>query len=137
MVWNRHSRLRTVGDGATLTIVGNGFSATALGGGGTITGDVELVGDGGFRAVVSGDGSVQTLTVSGNAKIDGGTVALEGDVQALLPGSYVILQADALQDGGGQWAVSGLPSRYVGTVSVVANSLRLSIDRRGSVIILR
>ena len=121
----------TVGAGASLTVLGDGFSATSLGGGGTITGDVELAAGGTLLAVVSGDGSVQTLSVTGMAKINGGTIALAGDVGAIKPGSYEVLHADTLQDGGGQWIAPARTSHNVFTVTVASDSIRLNVFERG------
>ena len=121
----------TVGAGASLTVLGDGFSATSLGGGGTITGDVELADGGILLAVVSGDGSVQTLSVTGTAKVNGGTIALAGDVGAIKPGSYAVLHADTLQDGGGQWIAPARTSHNVFTVTVTSDSIRLNVFERG------
>ena len=64
-------------------------------------------------------------------------MTLTGAVADIQPGVYTILSANSITNGGGAWEVLGLPSRYVGSVSVADNTLRLSIDRRGSMIILR
>lgn len=127
----------TVADGASLTVLGSDFSATSLGGGGSITGDVELAGGGTLLALVADDGSVQTLSVAGTAKVNGGTIALAGDVGAIKPGSYAILQADVLQDGGGQWIVPAKTSHNVYTVTVTSDSIRLNVFEKGLRMIFR
>ena len=121
----------TVAQGASLTVQGTDFSATTLGGGGTITGDVELASGGTLLAVVSSDGSVQTLSVTGTAKVNGGTVTLAGDVGAIKPGSYAILHADTLQNGGGQWIAPSKTSRNIFIVTVTADSIYLNVLEKG------
>lgn len=121
----------TVADGASLTVLGSDFSATSLGGGGSIAGDVELVDDGTLVAVVSDDGSVQTLTVAGTAKVNGGTVMLAGNVGAIKPGSYVILHADTLQNDGGQWMAPPKTSHNSYALTVTSDSIRLNVFEKG------
>ena len=121
----------TVAHGASLTVEGTDFSATTLGGGGTITGDIELASGGTLLAVVSSDGSVQTLSVTGTAKVNGGTVTLAGDVGAIKPGSYAILHADTLQDGGGTWIAPAKTSRNIFIVTVTDNSIILNVLVKG------
>ncbi len=120
-----------VADGASLTVLGSDFSATSLGGGGSIAGDVELVDDGTLVAVVSDDGSVQTLTVAGTAKVNGGTVMLAGNVGAIKPGSYVILHADTLQNDGGQWMAPPKTSHNSYALTVTSDSIRLNVFEKG------
>ena len=127
----------SVGAGASLTILGSDFSATSLGGAGTVTGDVTLADNGGLVAVVKEDGTIDGLVINGDISLNGGAVTLTGAVADIQPGVYTILSANSITNGGGAWEVLGLPSRYVGSVSVADNTLRLSIDRRGSMIILR
>ena len=117
--------------GTSLTILGDDFSATSLGGGGTITGDIEVASGGTLLAVVSSDGSVQTLSVTGTAKVNGGTVTLAGDVGAIKPGSYAILHADTLQDGGGTWIAPAKTSRNIFIVTVTDDSIILNVLVKG------
>ena len=127
----------TVGEGTSLTVLGSDFSATSLGGGGNVTGDVELTGNGTFVAVVSDDGSVQTLTVTGTAKVNGGTITLAGNVGAIKPGSYAIIHADTLQNGGGQWIAPPKTSHNFYTVTVTSDSIYLNVFEKGLRITVR
>ncbi len=127
----------TVADGASLTVLGSDFSATSLGGGGNVTGDVEITSNGTIVAVVADDGSVQTLTVTGTAKFNGGTITLAGNVGAIKPGSYAILHADALQNGGGQWIAPPKTSHNFYTVTVTADTIYLNVLEKGLRMIIR
>jgi hypothetical protein len=120
-----------VADGTSLTVLGSDFSATSLGGGGNVTGDVEITSNGTIVAVVADDGSVQTLAVTGTAKFNGGTITLAGNVGAIKPGSYAILHADALQNGGGQWIAPPKTRRNIFTVTVTSDSIYLNVLEKG------
>ena len=119
----------SVAAGSTLEIVGDDFSATSLSGGGTIDGDAALV-SGGTLVVPVASGAMPTLSVTGSLSIDGGTIALTGDTEHLPVGTFTLLSADAIENGGGAWTVSGA-SRRVAEVAVSGTALTLTIRAPG------
>jgi hypothetical protein len=121
-----------VDPGAALSLVGGApLTARALGGGGTISGDVIL--DGEIVAVVASDGSVEGLTVTGSADVSaGGVVRFAGFVDALVPGRYPLVAATTLVSGGG-WACVSPNSAFSAAVRVSAagGSLVLVVAQKG------
>lgn len=99
----------------------------ALGGEGTIDGDVIMVAGGSFHANVAADG-----TVSGPLAIDGaldatqgGTVALAGAVNALKPGRYVLATASKVSLAG-TW-----------TCDLARRDLKAALVQDGDAVVLR
>ena len=126
----------SVGAGASLTILGSDFSATSLGGAGTVTGDVTLADNGGLVAVVKEDGTIDGTTVNGTVHLDGGTVSLAGAVSSLVPGTYTILSADAIVDGGGSWTLPAL-RRFLFSISVTGTEVRLTVSKHGLMMLVK
>ncbi|MBQ2628836.1 MAG: hypothetical protein IJG13_04080 [Kiritimatiellae bacterium] len=126
----------SVGAGASLTILGEDFSATSLGGAGTVTGDVTLADNGGIAAVVKEDGTIDGTTVSGTVHLDGGTVSLAGAVSNLVPGTYTILSADAIVDGGGLWTLPTL-RRFLFSISFTGTEVRLTVSKHGLMMLVK
>ena len=126
----------TVAAGASLTVLGDGFSADSLGGGGTITGDVKLSDGGGIVAVVKEDGTIDGMTVNGDICLNGGTVALTGAVSNIVPGTYTILSADTIVNGGGSWTPPTL-RRFLFSISVTGTEVTLTVSKHGLMILLK
>lgn len=99
----------------------------ALGGSGTIDGDVVVMAGGSFRAEVAADGTVSgPLTINGALDAtQGGTVVLTGAVNALKPGRYVLVTADDLAFGG-TW-----------TCDLARRDLKAGLVRDGNRLVLR
>ena len=125
-----------VAGGASLTVLGTDFSATSLGGGGSVTGDVTLESGGGLVAVVNPDGTIGGLTVDGAVKLSGGTVTLMGETGNIVPGVYPILQARTLAVGEGSWTLPG-GSRYVFNLSFADDAAYLKVDLHGMRLMFR
>lgn len=129
----------SVNAGATLSILGTDFSATSLGGRGTVNGDVEIAANGGLVATVNADGSVGGPTVNGSVTLDGGTVTISGDAESIVPGNYAILTAESMDAGANAWTVE-TPSgkRKLGfAVSCTDTSVILHVYRFGLRTIIR
>ena len=126
----------SVGAGASLTILGSDFSATSLGGAGTVTGDVTLSDDGGIVAVVKDDGTIDGMTVNGALRLNGGTVTLTGAVANIRPGVYTVLSANSLVNAGGAWTMPSV-HRFVFSLSFTGTSATLTVSKAGLKVILR
>jgi hypothetical protein len=128
-----------VDPGATLTVAGGSpLTARALGGGGTVSGDVILAEGGEILAVVAADGSVQGLTATGSADLSaGGTVRLAGAVDALLPGNYPLVTSASINLGSAHWTCADSLSRYSLRIVARATSLDLSVAVKGTTILFK
>jgi hypothetical protein len=126
----------TVGAGASLTVLGDGFSAASLGGGGTVKGDVTVPAGGEVAVTVSEDGSVSTLTVEGTLRLASGTLTLTGNPAVINPGKYVLLTADSLEKSAGEWSVPR-HSRYGFSLSFEGDAAYLTVHRKGMMLICR
>ena len=126
----------SVGAGASLTILGSDFSATSLGGAGTVTGDVTLSDNGGIVAVVKEDGTIDGMTVNGALRLNGGTVTLAGAVDNIRPGAYTVLSADSLVNAGGAWTMPSV-HKFVFSLSFTGTSATLTVSKPGLKVILR
>ena len=82
----------TVDSGATLEVYGGASLAVeSLAGSGTLSGSVDVADGGEMEVVVSPDGSVSSLDVTGGMNlIGGGTVRVSGSVGKIAAGSYEI-----------------------------------------------
>jgi hypothetical protein len=114
-----------VAPGAQLTVMGEGFTATGLSGGGVLSGDVALVPGGCLTAVVSAEGCA-CLTVAGTLTLSGGRVAVTGDEAALLPGVYPLLSAQKIVSSGDWTMPSSRLRRYSLVVTQTDVSLRVA-----------
>ena len=79
--------------GATLTVLGTGFAAAELSGGGTIGGDIELEIGGVLEAGIAEDGSIIPLSVEGTLTLSGFSLELGGDATDLQPGIWTLVSA--------------------------------------------
>jgi hypothetical protein len=91
--------------GATLTVLGEGFSATSLSGGGTIDGDVKLAEGGTLTVKITGSGTAETLEVLGTLALGGGRLSIDGDERTLKVGEYEIVSAEKVAKGVGEWTL--------------------------------
>lgn len=99
----------------------------ALGGDGTVDGDVQIASGGAFRAAVAADGTVSgPLVVDGalNAT-QGGTIVLTGAVNALKPGRYPLATASSVSLGG-TW-----------TCDLARKDLKATLVQEGDDVVLR
>ena len=126
----------SVGAGASLTILGSNFSATSLGGAGTVTGDVTLADNGGLVAVVKEDGTIDGLVINGDISLNGGAVTLTGAVADIQPGVYTILSANSITNGGGAWTLPVLRKFSFG-LAFTGTEVRLTVAKTGLKVILR
>ena len=126
----------SVGAGASLTILGSDFSATSLGGAGTVTGDVTLADNGGLVAVVKEDGTIDGLVINGDISLNGGAVTLTGAVADIQPGVYTILSANSITNGGGAWTLPVLRKFSFG-LAFTGTEVRLTVAKTGLKVILR
>ena len=126
----------TVGDGAELTVVGTDFSASSIGGGGRVLGDIKLADGGSIVAERLASGDFATLDVSGKVIMEGACVRLSGVLEGLQEGEYVILRsheiaAEALT------VESSSRKRFDISVDVVDNALVLKVKRKGMTLVVR
>ena len=75
-------------------------------------------------------------TVNGTVHLDGGTVSLAGAVSSLVPGTYTILSADAIVDGGGSWTLPAL-RRFLFSISVTGTEVRLTVSKHGLMMLVK
>lgn len=127
-----------VAAGATLTVDGGSpLAVEALEAAGTINGSLTMAANANLYATVNTDGTITPATITGTANFAGGSITLVGTLNALRPGRYTLLTADGLTSG--EWSVirPAGKSQYIMTVSVVGNSIVLSVRDPASVIFLR
>lgn len=129
-----------VAEGASVTLTGSGSAEpAAIGGAGTVTGDVRVPAGGALIAEVQADGTVAgPLAVNGAADLSkGGVVSLAGDVAKLAPGDWPLLTASPLAADAAAWTCEP-PSRMLSCrVMVSGNSLVLRVLPRGTIIMFR
>ena len=99
-------------------------------------GDVKLSDGGGIVAVVKEDGTIDGMTVNGDICLNGGTVALTGAVSNIVPGTYTILSADTIVNGGGSWTLPTL-RRFLFSISVTGTEVTLTVSKHGLMMLLR
>ena len=126
----------SVATGAKLTVLGEGFSATSLSGGGTIDGDVRLA-DGGTIAIAVGeDGSAAALSINGTLSLGGGRIEIIGPEKNLLPGEWTVITASKIENAEGEWVLPSSGRRNY-SLAVSETSVRLFVRKRGFSVILR
>lgn len=125
-----------VDPGAVLTVLGDGFSAGALSGGGVVNGDVSLVPGGVIAAELDGEGAVRTLTVNGTLTVGGGTVTVPAGAGSVEPGEYVVVSAAKIVKGEGQWTLPVHPRRNY-SLRFSETEARLFVRRNGMFLICR
>ena len=128
-----------VAEGASVTLTGSGSAApAALGGAGTVTGDVRVPTGGALIAEVQADGTVAgALAVNGTADLSkGGTVAFTGATENLQPGNYPLLTATDL-DFGGEWTCASPRVSRIAFLRVSGNTVTLVVASRGTIILFR
>ncbi|MBR2983348.1 MAG: hypothetical protein IKC80_08995, partial [Kiritimatiellae bacterium] len=119
-----------------LTVLGEGFSATSLSGGGTIDGDVRLA-DGGTIAIAVGeDGSAAALSINGTLSLGGGRIEIIGPEKNLLPGEWTVITASKIENAEGEWVLPSSGRRNY-SLAVSETSVRLFVRKRGFSVILR
>ncbi len=127
------------GDGAYA--VGTGaLTATGLGGGGTVCGDVTLAADGALEATLDAAGEVATLTVEGTLALPGTCTVRVSDGVAQLPaGRYTLVTASSITGAEDvTWQITAPTSpRRSYAVRAVGNTLALVISDPSTTIILR
>ena len=125
-----------VDPGAVLTVLGDGFSAGELSGGGVVNGDVSLVPGGVIAAEFDGEGAVRTLTVNGTLTVGGGTVTVPAGAGSVEPGEYVVVSAAKIVKGEGQWTLPVHPRRNY-SLRFSETEARLFVRRNGMFLICR
>ena len=122
--------------GATLTVLGEGFSATSLSGGGTIDGDVKLAEGGTLTAKITAAGTLETLTVQGTLALGGGRLVVEGDERNLPVGEYEIVSANKIVKGEGEWALPESKRRRY-SLQFASDKIVLMVRKPGFYLICR
>ena len=122
--------------GATLTVLGDGFSATSLSGGGTIDGDVKLAEGGTLTAKITEAGTLETLTVQGTLALGGGSLVVEGDERNLPVGEYEIVSANEIVKGEGEWALPESKRRRY-SLQFASDKIVLMVRKPGFYLICR
>ena len=122
--------------GAKLTVLGEGFSATALSGGGTIEGDIELADGGTLTAKITEAGTLETLTVQGTLALGGGSLVVEGDERNLPVGEYEIVSANEIVKGEGEWTLPQSKSRRY-SLQFASDKIVLMVRKPGFYLICR
>ena len=126
----------SVATGAKLTVLGEGFSAASLSGGGTIDGDVRLA-DGGTIAIAVGeDGSAAALSINGTLSLGGGRIEIIGPEKNLLPGEWTVITASKIENAEGEWVLPSSGRRNY-SLAVSETSVRLFVRKRGFSVIFR
>ena len=133
-------------NGASVRVCGYALSAAnpvgtltvgALGGGGSVAGDVVLAEGGSLVAVVDETGAVGTLTTTGSLDLSrGGSVVFTGEVARLEPGVYTLVSAERLSFGGTWTCPLPMPSRTA-TLRRSGDDLILNVCARGTLVIFR
>ena len=130
----------TVDAGASFEVVGGeSMKVALLSGGGSVSGSLVLADNGVLEVPVAADGSVGTLSVSGDVDLSGGgVVRLTGFQRALRGGEYVLVRAGTISAGSGEWTVTGtaLRSGCEYSVRVEAGSVVLVVRPLGAVLIV-
>ena len=133
-------------NGASVRVCGYALSAAnpvgkltlgALGGDGSVAGDVVLAGGGSLVAVVDETGAVGTLTATGSLDLSrGGSVVFTGEVARIEPGVYTLVSAERLSFGGTWTCPLPMPSRTA-TLRRSGDDLILNVCARGTLVIFR
>ena len=122
--------------GAKLTVLGDGFSATSLSGGGTIDGDVKLAEGGTLTAKITGGGALESLTVQGTLALGGGILVVEGDERNLPVGEYEIVSANKIVKGEGEWTLPQSKRRRY-SLQFASDKIVLMVRKPGFYLICR
>lgn len=125
-----------VAAGATLTVLGEGFTVESLSGGGTVDGDVTLEENGSIAVAADAGGAVGTLTVNGTLTLGGGTLTVPDGAGFVEPGEYVIVSAAKIVKGDGEWTLPSVPRRDW-ALYFSEKEIRLVIRRKGLFLICR
>ena len=113
------------------------FTLGALGGDGSLAGDVVLAPGGDIVAVVDEDGAIGGVVVDGALDLTGGgRVVFTGEVGRLVPGLYPVLTATELSFGGTWECSSPLATRTV-TLRRAGNVVYLNVCACGTLMIFR
>ena len=126
----------TVGAGAELTIVGTDFSASSIGGGGRISGDIKLVDGGSIVAERLATGDFALLDVNGKVMMEDACIRLLGVLEGLQEGEYVILRAHEIA-AEALTVESSSRKHFDISVDVVDNALVLKVKRKGMTLVVR
>ena len=126
----------SVSAGAKLTVLGEGFSATSLSGGGTIDGDVKLAEGGTLTAKITEAGTLESLTVQGTLALGGGSLVVEGDERNLPVGEYEIVSANKIVKGEGEWALPESKRRRY-SLQFASDKIVLMVRKPGFYLICR
>ena len=128
----------SVASGATLTVLGDPIETASLSGDGTLAGDVKVTAGGELVVPVESDGSVGAgLVVSGNADFSSaGAVVLSGHGASLPAGRYLLLTAGSITPPS-EWTVTGGRRGREYSVSLVGNSIYLTVTKPGVVLLIR
>ena len=71
-----------------------------------------------------------------SAPTNAANIALAGAVSSLVPGTYTILSADAIVDGGGSWTLPTL-RRFLFSISVTGTEVRLTVSKHGLMMLVK
>ena len=125
-----------VDSGATLTVLGDGFTVAELSGGGTIDGDVKLAEGGTLTAKITEAGTLETLTVQGTLALGGGSLVVEGDERNLPVGEYEIVSAEKIEKSEGELTLSQSKRRKY-SLQFASDKIVLMVRKPGFYLICR
>jgi hypothetical protein len=125
-----------VDSGATLTVLGDGFTVAELSGGGTIDGDVKLAEGGTLTAKITAAGTLESLTVQGTLAVGGGSLIVEGDERRLLVGEYEIVSAEKIEKSEGEWTLPQSKRRKY-SLQFASDKIVLMVRKPGFYLICR
>ena len=122
--------------GATLTVLGDGFTVAELSGSGMIDGDVKLAEGGTLTATITEAGTLESLTVQGTLALGGGSLVVEGDERNLPVGEYEIVSANKIVKGEGEWALPESKRRRY-SLQFASDKIVLMVRKPGFYLICR
>lgn len=130
------------GAGSTVTLTGNRLvTVRALGGAGTVDGDVKVRDGASFVLDVADDGTLGPLTVTGTATFPAAvSVTFNENIAKLRPGVYTILRADRLVTTAEAWSLAEpLPKNRRATFALSADgkSVVMTVYPNGMIFIVK
>lgn len=125
--------------GATLTVKGAPLAVSSVSGGGTVEGSLALTAGAIIEVPVTEDGSVGTISVTGNVDLsNGGIVRLAGYPKKLSPGVHTLIASPSISAGtAGVWVVTPDVKGRVFSARVVDGALQLEVSKLGLAIIVK
>lgn len=125
--------------GATLEVKGGPLAVSSVSGGGTVVGSLALAADAVIEVPVSEDGSVGTVSVTGDIDLSkGGTVRLIGFPKKLAPGVHILIASPSISAGRADaWTVENPSRNRVVVVRFVDGALQIEVSKKGLAIVVR